>query len=721
MGTVSAPENTGASACGAHPLAGLFAPRAIAIVGASATSPWTQLTLSGLHGYGYEGAVYCVSRSAASVGGYPGFPSCQAIGRPVDVAFLCVPQDGVLAALDDAAAAGIRNAVVLSSGYAEVGGAGIDAQAALLAHARALGMRLWGPNTLGFNNIAARASVSAIPAVLPVLSPALLPAIAIVSQSGATASELYEFAHSQNIATSFVAATGNQGDITLSDVIDYLVDDPQTRAIAVFAETIRDPAAFVAACTRALAQAKPIVMLKIGRSELAGAVAMAHTGSLIGDDRVFSAVCERLGIVRVFSGEALITTAGLLAATGALARPGLAFMSISGGACTLVADGAEAAGVTLPAYDGPTRAALAEALPGFAAGLNPLDITGAAVRDPGLFERVIPLVAGAADVGLVAVGMTVPNGAGQGLPDALAAIGRAVAVTETPVVLVQTCMKALNDISREAIADNGLPPVITGIEAMLHAVGRAMWWSARTRAAPPALLLAAPPAHPTDRLASERAVLDALAAAGVPVIPATVATSRAAAEAFAAGQTAPLVLKVLSPDIAHKTEVGGVRLDVPPDQAGAAYDALLRAVRTARPAARIEGVILSPMRRGGLELLVSVSSDATWGPVLTVGLGGVLVEVLADAVVAPLPVTRADVADMLGRLRGARLLRGFRGAPPADLDRLADVIVAIAAAAVRLGPGLASLEVNPLRVDGATVEALDGLVVWQDAEETHEH
>ncbi len=708
--STACPVTQGAAA---HPLAKMFEPRSIALVGASEKSVWSHFIIRNYEGFGYDGKVFCVNRSGASVYGLPGYPTCSAIGEAVDVAFIFVPQNAVIEALEDAAAAGIANVVILSSGYAEVGGEGVAMQAALLARARDLGVRVWGPNTLGFNNISAHTPVSAIAAVQPILPPS----IAIVSQSGATASELNEFAHSQNIGTSFVAATGNQGDVTLSDVVDYLVDHDATKAIAIFAESIRDPEAFAAAALRARAKAKPIVILKIGRSELASAVAQAHTGSLIGDDKVFDAICARLGVIRVFSTEDLVNVAGLLAATGPMPASGLSFISISGGACTLVADGAEETGVELPQNDPATARALSAVLPDFASSLNPLDVTGAAIRDPDLFARIIPIVAQASDVGLVAVSMTLPTTPGQGLPAALEAIGRALKEVRKPVILVQTCIKALNDLSRDAIRQYGLPHVITGISPMLRAVGKATWWSKQLHGPARPLLLAAQPAEVHDRLASERAVLDFLADAGVPVIPGQVVTTRADAEAFAASMAGPLVLKIASPDIAHKTEVGGVKLNVAQDDVGAAFDAIVAAVAKARPHARIDGVIVSPMRTdGGLELLVGVTRDPTWGPTITVGFGGVLVEVLADVAIAPLPVDRTDVLSMLQRLRGAKLFKGFRGAPPANFDRLAEAIVSIGAAALRLGPDLASLEVNPLLVRGDHIEALDGLVIWNEEE-----
>lgn len=695
-----------------HRLSTLFAPRSIAFVGATERSPWAGFIANNLRDFAFAGKAYAINRSGSDVLGIPGYVSCAAIGEAIDVAFLMVPQSATVAAMEEAAQAGVRNVVVLASGYAEVGEEGLALQDQLLTRAKNLGVNLWGPNSLGFNNMSARAPVSAIPTILPVLDAR----IAIVSQSGATASELNEFAHSQNIGTSFVAATGNEGQLTLADVVDYLVDHEPTRAIAIFAESIRDRIMFEHAARRAKAKSKPIIILKIGRSELATQVAQAHTGSLAGNDRVFDAVCEALGVIRVFTPEDLIVTAGLLAATGPLPRPGLEFISISGGACTLAADGAEAAGVMLPPHPPKTCERLSQVMPPFGSTLNPLDVTGAVIRDPSLLDGILPAAAAAPDAGLVAINFTVPVVEGQaGVPTALTSIGKAVRKMDKPAVMVLTTAKSLTEVTRRAIAEHDLPHIVCGIDALLRATAKAAWWSQW-------LLQPDRPQVPQEHdganvpnLDNERAVLDYLAGYGIPVVPARIVTSRE--EAQAAGIAGPLALKILSPDIAHKSEVGGVRLNVSSQDAGEAYDGIRQAVANACPGAHIQGVIISPMRSGGIEVLVGVTRDPTWGPMIMVGFGGVLVELLTDVVIAPLPITPEQAREMLGRLRGAKLLQGFRGAPPADLEALSQVVARIGEAARALGPRLQTLEVNPLLVRGSDIEALDGLVLWQDGKQ----
>lgn len=693
-----------------HRLAGMFEPKSIALVGATEKGFWGFLVTRNFRELGYEGRVYAVNRSGNDVFGYPGYKSCAEIPEKIDVAFLLLPQSSVLDSLGEIAAAGICNAVVLSAGYAETGDEGSAMQEELIARARSLGIILWGPNSLGFNNIGAKTPISAIPNTMPLLPPS----IAILTQSGASAVELNELAHNSNIGSSFLAATGNEAMVRIADIVDYLVDHADTKAIAIFAETIRDPAAFALAAERARAAGKPIVIFKIGRSELAGSVARAHTGSIVGDDKVFDAVCERLGIVRVRSAEELITTAALLAATGPLKAPGFLFISTSGGACTIVADGAEAAGVPLPAFSEETKAKLRAVLPGYASTFNPLDITGALMTEPDLFEKVIPIAAASPEIGLVAVNIIVPTQEGQGFVAGHPPLARALAALDKPTVIASTISKTLNQHARDELGRHDLPHVVNGLDQMLGAIGRLGWWSGQAGERPALPSVAGPDRGAGTVVTGERELLDRLAAAGVPVIPGEIATSRADAERIAAAADGPLVLKIASKDIEHKTELGGVRLNVAPGEAGAAFDDIMAKVVTARPDAKIDGVIVSPMRGKGVELLVGITRDPVWGPILTVGLGGVLVEVMADVVSAPLPVAAGEVKAMLGRLRGAKLLQGYRGSQAADLDKLAGIVAKIGEAALAMGTNLESLEVNPLLVAGDRIEALDALALWDE-------
>jgi acyl-CoA synthetase (NDP forming) len=691
-----------------HRLAALFAPRSIAMIGATDKSFWSQEIFRNFAVCGFPGKVFMVNKRGAPAHGQPGYASCRDIGEKIDAGYIFVPLEAVFDAVEDAAAAGINFLSVLTSGFAETDAAGKQLQAELLTFANARGVTIFGPNSLGFVNLIARAPLSAI----RIMPPVLPPSIAVVSQSGASAVDLYDFAQQQNIGISFIAATGNEGQIDLADIIDYLVDEPATKAIAVFAETIRDAQKFATAAERARKIKKPIVILKIGRGALSAQVALAHTGSLVGDDKVFAAACRRYGVIRVASAEDLILTAGLLAQTGFLRRPGIGVVSLSGGACTLVADMAEEMGVSLPPLMPSTIAALREFMPQYGSTLNPLDITGAALRETSLFTKSIRTVAADENIGLVAMCFTPPNNIHQTIDTALPGVGEGARGLDKPVVIVTTLLKNSNDYARGKITEHGLPFVIGGLDHAMRAIGKASWWSGElAKSAPPLHVKGATNGrHPV----TERETLDYLAEFGVPVIPASIVTSAEAAAAAAAALGGKVALKIASPDIAHKTEVGGVRLGLSGAAVAAAFDDIMTSVAARAPAARLDGVIVSPMRAGGLELFVGTAMDPVWGPVIAIGLGGVWVEALNDTATSLLPVSAPEVVAMLKSLRAAKLLQGFRGAPPADLDAIAEIIVRIGNAALALGPSLASLEINPLWVSGAKIEALDALAVWAE-------
>ncbi|WP_075790815.1 acetate--CoA ligase family protein [Massilia putida] len=697
-------------------LAAFFNPRSIAMVGASERSSWSIGVAGRFRDYGYAGKVFAVNRNGNDAHGYPGFKSCKDIGEPVDFAYLMVPAEVTLDALADAADAGIKHVSILTSGFAETGDAGVEIQDRLLAYAEERGITFMGPNSLGFANISKRTMATSIPTRLPVLDGS----VALLSQSGAVVAEVCKFAHQQGVGLSFVAATGNEAQLGLTDVMDYLVDDPATRVIGVFAESIRDPQAFRAAARRALAARKPIVIQKVGKSDISAAIAQAHTGSLVGDDKVFDAVCRQFGVIRVESIEELVATCDLMSRMPPLAQPGIGVVSISGGACGMFADQAQAAGVVLEQFTPQTQARLKEVLPEFASSLNPLDITGAVFRAPEIWEKTLPVVASDPKVGMVAIINFMPATEKElaGLRETVMAMGRGFAACGKPGIVVLPTSQPVGAVMTGIVKEAGLPGLGFGTQLTVRAIAGLVQWSARV--ANPETTATAHPAESAPasavRPGTEREVLDFLASRDVPVIPAKVSRSAAEAVAFARDIGGKLALKILSADIQHKTEVGGVKLNVEGDDAvTAAWNAIDASVRQHCPQAAIDGIIVSPMRSSGVELFVGTARDPHWGPVLAVGLGGVWVEVMADTAVRPLPVTPADVKDMLGSLRGARLLQGFRGSKPADLDAVAQAVARIGDAALALGPDLLSLEINPLLVDGDRVEALDGLCVWSQA------
>lgn len=692
----------------------MFRPRSIALVGAADKSSFSQSAYRNLVAFGLAETTYLVNRRGVEVHGRDTATSCQAIGEQVDVALLMVPQAGTLEALEDAAAAGIKNAVVLSSGYGEAGDHGRAAEAELVDTARRLGVVLLGPNMLGFANFTDRAVVTSIP-----VAPQQNGSVALLSQSGASSAAMVDYAVLAGVDLSYMVTLGNEAMITAGHVLDYLVDDEATRAVAIFLETIRDPEHFATAARRAAAAGKPVVALKAGSSELAARTAQAHTGALVGDDRVTDAVLKQLGIIRVDSIEDMLVTAGTAARVGRLPRPGAAVVSISGGACDIIADRAQDEGVDLPAFAPETTSAIQAVMPDYGIVQNPLDVTGAAIIDPGILTTAVTAAGNDPEAGCVLVVYGMPMEKRPNYPmlkKAYDAIGAGVAASPVPVLMVNQVQQPVTAFTREVMAEAGIEVVVPGMVQAVKTVGHLAWWSSvvdGATARPDVTLPSTSTVGDRRGQWSEHQARDLLASVGVSVIPSSLVTSGAEAVAAAAEFGDEVALKIVSPQILHKSDISGVALGIRgADAVRAAYDKITSAA-AAVPGADVQGVLVSPMRHGGVELLIGVVRDAQWGPVLAVGLGGVLVEVLHDSAIATLPVTPQRVAGMLRCLRGAALLDGVRGSKPADIARLSEEIARIGNLAAALGDDLISLEVNPLRVDGDVVEALDAVVEWR--------
>ncbi len=686
-------------------LADVLRSRRVAVVGASDNSRWSLVSHQTATRYGFPDQRFLVNRRGEPAHGTRTVASCREIGEPIDVGLLLVKGEALPDAIRDAAAAGASGVVALASGFGETGADGARAQAALVELADELGLTLFGPNCLGFVNYVDRTAAWAAPPPVPRADPG---SIALVSQSGAIAIQLGRFAAKQSIRFSHVVSTGNEAMVGTIDVAETLVEDERVRCLALFVESIADVGRFDQFARRAAELEKPIVMLKAGRSPLTADLIASHTGSLAGDDRVIDAALRQAGVVRVDALEELVVTAGLITAIGRVGPGKLGVVSISGGACDIAADAASALGTPLATFSEDTVHRLTGGVEGRSAR-NPFDVTGAAVRGAELMGDAVEAVAADPDVALVAVVDVLPDGDTVAEPSArLEVLAAAMRAAETPCVLVHQGTQDVPADLASRLTEIGAAPWIAGIDRALTAAGHLMRRSAWSA---PNVSAAEPPLDVEPRPFSEWEALALLAENGIPTVETRLASTTDEAVAAARAVGYPVVVKVSSPGILHKSEVGGVALDLRDDDA----------VRTAfgRVAARVadrsdvDGVVVAPMRRGGVELIVGVVNDLAWGPMLAVGLGGIWVEVLADSALRRLPVGSADVEEMLAELRGRALLDGVRGGTPADIGRLTDVVVDIARLAGRLGPRLESLEINPLRVDGAVVEALDAALTWR--------
>lgn len=711
MGQPAAPNPDAAQTAAVRTL---LEPASIAIIGASDKSRWSVNVVDNLRSGGYAGKVHLVNPRGAIAHGRQCATSCAAVGERIDVGLIMTPVGAVAAAVADLAAAGARSAVIITAGFAETGAAGQALQEQVRAVAAETGVRLLGPNCLGYINFTNRAYVW----TTAVKAPSRSSGVAIVSQSGATAYFLSTLAYQQDVGLSHVISTGNEADLDSSSFIDYLLEQPDARAIAVFAETFRHPARFLRVAERALTLGKPLVVLKVGASEITAKSALAHTGALVGDDRVFEGICDQYGIVRARSMEELLATADVLARTGVLRPGGLGVVTNSGGVAEIAADTAHLRGIVLPELTGASAAAMARTIPEMATAHNPIDLTGTV--SPEQVEGAVLAMASMPDcAAILCPWYDIPT-TQEEVSDRLTALhhhlAKGMAALDVPGLLVSYTSTGVNAMARATIAKIGANYLACGLDRALAGLAGAFKWSQRYRehqdrkAAAPAFRSVT-----SERPRSEREALDYLARHGVPVVPAAIVTDGAGAVAAAQALAAPVVIKVASSDIAHKSDIGGVLLNLQGDDAvRAGFEQVMAAARTRCPEARLDGAIVAPMRGRGVELFVGFSRDPQWGPILAVGLGGVWVEVLQDVALRPLPVDAAEVRRMLTGLRGAKLLAGQRGVPAADLDAVAAAIANIGEAILTLGPELAELDVNPLWVCGSQIEALDALFVWQD-------
>ena len=723
------------SLVGPDRLAEFFAPRSIAVVGASDASGWARFVLASAAATGFAGPLIPVHPRHRSVFGRPAVRSLRDLAEPVDLAFIMVPTGAVDEVLDDAAAAGVRGAIVLASGYREVGGRGRARERAMADRARAHQITVLGPNCLGFINAHARAGPFALTVPLPLLAGP----VGIALQSGALASVVLAFARSRAIGVSTLATLGNEAMITATDVVEYLIADERTKVICLFLEEIGDARAFAAAARKADLAGKPIVALKAGSSQAGSEAALAHTGSVAGDDAVVDAALRQLNVIRVSSLEELLCTGGVLGYGRPPRGRRMGVLTSSGGACDIIADRAAGEGIELPEFAPQTVAAISAHLPSFARARNPLDATGYFLAN----QRTSPLTtvdhaldAAVDDPGLDFVlfsGVTLPEArpaderAAALVEDRVAWLGQRIASAPIPVMSVTSTCVDVTGYSRDLLGRHGIH-LLGGIDLGVQAIANAIRWAeGRGRVTSGRRWPAAvrDVSEPPRSLAGPGGVwreADArrlLADFGIPAVPAELARSGDGAVAAARRLGYPVVLRVASAQIPHKSDIGGVALDLrTASQVRIAFRRVraagARALADAGDAIRapgIDGVMVSRMRTGGIELLAGVSVDPTFGPVLAVGLGGIWVEAMHDVSLRVLPVDADEVTRMLAELRGAALLRGARGTAPVDLDALARVIARLGEAALSLGGSLRSLEVNPLWADRDQIEALDILIV----------
>lgn len=695
------------SGCTAEPsrLARLFQARSVAIVGASSDpSKITGRPLAYMLARGYTGELYPVNPARTEVQGLPAYPSLSAIGKLVDLAIVGTAAEQVEAVIREGIAVGVKAFVVFSSGFAEVGDEGHALQARLRALAREHGVAVLGPNCLGLAN----STTGLIASFTTALESSALKRgrFAFVSQSGALGAYWLDIVLRSGLGFSQWISTGNECDVDAAEAIDFLVDDPDTGVIGLYLEDIRDTLAFRHALQRAAQAGKPVIAMKAGRSHAGAQAAASHTGALAGDDTLYDACLRQYGALRVDSLSSMIDVARLRLFDSAPGGPRLAVMSVSGGAGVLIADESEALGMTLPPFAEQTCEALRPLLPSFARPANPLDLTGNVVQNTANISKALAAVAADPNVDAIVLFVGLMHSIAHAFTDALASARQHI---RQPIVVIW--MGAMPESI--AVVEAARIPVFADIPQAMRAMAAARRLAAlqaEARRAGRLSQLSIPEEASTRRTLTEwdgKQLLLSQRAIGIPQ--GMLIASDALPTPSPAG---PLAAKLQSSKLLHKSDAGGVILRIGSDAE------LADAVQRLRALGRdldldVQGVLVEQMVPFDHELLLGLRRDPRFGAMLTIGRGGVEVELDPDATTRLLPLEATEVEVMLRGLRSARLLQGFRGRPSADLSMLAARIASLCDWFMDHA-GLTEVEINPLAVRGAQAWALDVLITRSD-------
>ena len=690
-------------------------PRSVAVVGATPRMQYGGRFLNAMLKSQDRVNVYPVNPRYDEIMGVRSYPSVTDLPEAPDLVGIVVPYHQVLPVLQESHAKGTRAAVVISAGFSERDlDDRRDLQGEVGAYARESGIRICGPNCLGLANV----QDDIWPSASSRGSDGLSGPIGLICQSGASAfGPFLTRAVEEGIGLSHIISTGNEADLDFCDFARYLLDQDSVNVIAGFVEGFKDARKLIEVAKLAADRGKPIVLIKIGRSDLGSRAARSHTAALTGVDALYDEIFSQYGITRVQDYDELLEVSQLLAHTGKPASPGVAVVSHSGGISSLTADMCGQAGLDLPPLTDEARDGINEVLKGFGWAANPSDVTGFANSDD--FPEIMRHMSEQPQIGTLVVASAGADAQAEQVIAQRDSSERGVAFLWTGT---RSATAGLARLKEARIPVFYVPDKLAlGISALLSYHG----WRDRRQSEGfgKASDMTTDQEGAVAKLKSlnratfsEHESKQLIAEWGIPVSREATASDAAQAGAAAEALGFPVALKVDSPDILHKTEAGVIRLGLGnAAQVTAAFDEVMSNAAVAAPNGAVNGALVQEMVSGGVEVIVGVSYDAQLGPVLLFGTGGVMVEVYNDVALRHCPVTRSEALDMIEQVKGSRLLKGFRGSAPADVDALADVLVQVSQMAAQLEGTLAELDINPLMVlpKGQGVKAVDALAVFQ--------
>jgi acyl-CoA synthetase (NDP forming) len=704
-------------ATGKNPKKVLLDAASVAVIGASPSDAKIGgKPICFLREFGFRGRIYPVNPGYDQIDGHRCYPDLASIEDKVDLAVIAVPYKEAQAVVEQCARKGVQQIIMFSSGYAETGAEGKERQRLLMSKLEGTDIRLLGPNSLGFANldsglIANFSQAFELPRGTLKSGP-----VGFVSQSGAFGTFIFTLAVEQGVGFKYFAVTGNESDITLSELMSAMVDDKDIDLVAGYIEGIRDGRLFLEMCEKARAAGKPVVVIKTGRTPGGSIAALSHTAAIAGADEVYQAVFRQTGVIRVSDEEEMLDVLTLTRSHKYMSGRRVGVLTMSGGAGVMLADAIDSNGLELAKLTPKTEADLSNIVPAFGSTRNPVDLTGQFLTTPGMLKGALECLM--ADPGVDAVVFFL--GLGRRYGERIADTLRQVAANAAkPLLIAWTAGPAaiIADLRESGVPVLPSPTRAVRALASLARFGETREKKPRDFSLPPRAPERIVARNGTNRC-SEFQTKILLARYGISLLPERLAHSENEAASFAAELGYPVALKVCAADLLHKTEAGAVALKLKnADEVRAAYRNILQRAENHSRGLGIEGVLVAPMAEDGVELIVGARRDPVFGPIIIVGAGGIYTEVLLDAVIGVLPLVEGEAHEIIRSLRIFPLLDGARGKPKADIDALARCIESISATILEQSE-IAEIEVNPLRVlaKGRGAFPLDALMILQEPE-----
>lgn len=692
-------------------------PKAVAIVGVSQDfSSISGKPLKNLIRHNYEGDIYLVNPKYDEIADIPCYPSILDIPGKVDVAMIAVSSKRIMQILDECEQKNIQHLILFGSGFAEVGEEGKRLQEKVLAKAKQAGIHILGPNCIGLLNVNDRIPLG-FSTSFETDKGFLKGNIGFASQSGALGFSLFGLAQDEGIGFSYIINTGNQMDIHTLDCIEYMLEDDTTDVVAGYLEGIPDGEMLIQLAIRAKQLRKPLILLKAGRSELGKQAALSHTASLTGSEQSFEAIAKQYGLIVTNDIDDMIDALKIFSRKKQANGNRVVTISNSGAAGIAMADYSEPLGLELIRLSKETEAKIESIIPPYGSSLNPVDITAQALKEQHILTDTLEVLIDDDDVDVIVVQTTFGGDLGKMICSKIADIDQK---TSKPIIVTLTGTSEITGEGRKILVENGVPVYATSYKTMVaikHLVDFSRYCKKDVEEPKFETL---PATHQADKRGTwtEVRVKEELSTLGIRVPKGTLITDRSHLDEVKEQLAYPVVCKVISNDVLHKTDAGGVKVNITnAAELVKAYDDILTSVKQFAPNAHIEGILAEEMlQEDRVELFIGVKDDPQFGALIVCGLGGIFIEVLKDVSIRKAPISEQEAHEMLKELKGYPLLEGVRGSKQRDIHQLTKALVNVSQFAAKHNGKISEMDINPVWVfeDGNGIAALDGIIIWKD-------